>query len=192
MARTPVKLDSSNSKVRLSKDDIKERQKQVGCYMAQGKSYREIALLLGVGHNTVKRDVDAIREENRKGIAGFNKEEILRESIATYKMVVECAWKEYYNAPATALKERQKFLQQAVDAQTAHDELLQNIGFIEQAPQETVVKVSQEVLHGMTPEAQDIIVLALLQAQMKPLAEPRPDKLLEDGSTIEAEFTEKP
>jgi len=181
------KLKRSNIP-RASKEEIEERRKQVARLRMRGLGYRAIGKLLSVGHMTIKRDLEAIRENNKEKVTTLDRSEHVGESLSVFEEVELRAWQDYHTAQAGS-QQRQKFLAEVQEARKNQTRLLTDLGVVSRAPLESVIKVSAEVIQGWSSSAQDLVALAILKSQLKPLAEPREDKMLEEDNIIDVQET---
>ena len=166
--------------VRSSEEEIKERRRRVVRLRMRGLGYRSIAKKLGVGHMTVKRDLEAIREENRLRAQQLDREEHVGESLSVFEEVELRAWQDYRYAPRGSA-ERQKFLAEIRAARQNQTKLLIDLGVVAKAPTESKITITNEVLSGWGPEAQDLVALAIIKSGMKKLAEP-----IQEAQIVEA------
>ena len=150
---------------KVSRDEIDDRRRKVLRLRMRGLGYRTIAKLVGVGHMTVKRDLEAIKEENREKVGKLTKVDHVSEALTAYQEVELRAWQDYHEAKAGS-KERQAFLREVRDSRRDQTKLLTDLGLIEKTPHETHVKVSAEVIRHWSVEAQDLVAMAMLQSQM--------------------------
>ena len=168
--------------VRSSEDEIKERRRRVVRLRMRGLGYRSIAQKLGVGHMTVKRDLEAIREDNRVKARLLDREEHVGESLSVFEEVELRAWQDYRYAPRGS-GERQKFLAEIRAARQNQTKLLMDLGVVAKAPTESKITISNEVIANWSPEAQDLVALAIIKSGMKKLAEPIQEAQIVEAST---------
>jgi transcriptional regulator len=160
-----------------SQEEIYERRQMVMRLRLKGKTHREIAKELGVGTMTVRRDMQAIKEHVAAKVEDFEKDQALGESLHTYDLIHKEAWVEY-NKCAHGSTQRVQFLNLIRAAENDRVKMLMDVGLISKNP----VKVehthkSDEVLAGLTKDAQQLIAMALLKAQLRPPGEPVLDTL---------------
>lgn len=186
MPKTPVPkkkyaqglvLSRRNSPVKAkrrkaSSEEMYERRQMVMRLRLKGKTYREIAKELGIGTMTVRRDMQKIKEHVAHKVADFEKDQALGESLHTYELIHQEAWDQYYRSP-NASTQRVQFLNLIRAAENDRVKMLMDVGLISKNP----VKVehthkSDEVLAGLTKDAQQLIAMALLKAQLRPPGEP--------------------
>jgi transposase len=156
---------------RSSEEEMRERRRRVMRLRMRGLGYRSIAKKLGVGHMTVKRDLEAIREDNRLRASQLDREEHVGESLSVFEEVELRAWQDYSYAPKGSA-ERQKFLAEIRAARQNQTKLLMDLGVVAKAPTENKITITNEVIANWSPEAQDLVALAIIKSQMKKLAEP--------------------
>jgi hypothetical protein len=133
----------------------------------RGLGYRSIGKLLGVGFMTIKRDLETVRDENRRKVGQITKVDHVSEALSVFQEVEMRAWQDYHEAdPGT--KQRQSFLSEIREARKDQTKLLTELGLIEKAAQTTHVTVSTEVIRSWSDDAKDLVALAILQSQMEP------------------------
>jgi len=177
-ALEPARAPHTRMLSRASVDEILDRRRTVRRMRMRGMSYRDIARKLGVGAMTIKRDLDYIREEHRTRLSALDREEYVGEALSVYEELELRAWQDY-EALLPGDKDREKFARVIKDARADQNKLLMDLGVLVRAPTESVIRVSNEAIMGWSPEAQDLVALALLKSKMKPLAEPEPERLIE-------------
>jgi len=207
MARTPVAKPSGSSTLpvvagtattkSISKSRIKpakasqaemdDRRKHVIRLRMRGLGYRSIAKILGIGHMTVKRDLEAIREANQKRVTQFEHEQTIGESLSVFEEVELKAW-EQFDAMPLGSQHGAKYLEQIQDARNNQIKLLTDVGLIRKEPAKLEVKVNHDAISHWTPEAQDLVAMAIIKAKLTPAKEPRPDRIIE--AHVEPEPTE--
>lgn len=157
-----------------SLDEITDRRQQVIRLRLRGMGYRAIAKELGVGHMTVKRDLEAIAEETRTKMGKLEKDYVLAQSLSVYEEIETQAWDQFSRC-APGSTQRANFLQVVRSARNDQTKLLMDIGLIAKSPQEVRHTVTSKVIEGWTPAAQDLVALAIIKAGLSPAAEPIPD-----------------
>jgi len=161
-------------------DEIAERRREVMRLRTQGLGYRAIAAKLGVGHMTVKRDIEYIRAKVRERMTKFERNLAISESVSAYEQVEMEAWKQYGLAnPGTTQAAR--FLDVVRAARNDQVKLLTDLGFLKKAPTEHKHEVSTQVIRNWTPAAQDLVAMAIVKAGLTPAAEPT--KIIEAEAT---------
>lgn len=188
--RTPVKHKAAKLAIprppKASKEEIADRRKHVLRLRMRGLGYRSIAKMLNVGHMTVKRDLDAIRDENKRRVADIEKTQVVGDSLSLFEEVELRAWQDYHEAsPGTP--QRQKFLDVIQSARNNQLKLLTDLGLVSKAPQQTKVLVSTEVIQHWTSDAQDLVAAAILKSKLSPPKPPRKDRLLDESKVIDVE-----
>lgn len=174
----PVRPHHTRILSRASIDEILDRRRTVRRMRMRGLSYREIAKKLGVGPMTIKRDLDAIRAEHKARLSALDREEYVGEALSVYEEMELRAWQDYESL-SEGDKDREKFMRIIKEARADQNKLLMDLGVLVRAPTESVIRVSNEAIMGWSPEAQDLVALALLKSKMRPLAEPEPERLIE-------------
>lgn len=157
-----------------SLDEITDRRQQVIRLRLRGMGYRAIAKELGVGHMTVKRDLEAISEETRTKMGKLEKDYVLAQSLSVYEEIETQAW-DQFSKSAPGSTQRANFLQVVRAARNDQAKLLMDIGLISKTPQEVRHVVTSKVIEGWTPAAQDLVALAIIKAGLTPAMEPIPD-----------------
>jgi hypothetical protein len=169
---------------KASQEEIAERRRMVLRMRMRGVGYREIAKKLGVGHMTIKRDLEIIQAKTRERIGKFEREYALSESLSVYEEVETAAWNDYHSStPGSST--RASFLAQIRAARGDQVKLLMDVGLIDRAAQEVKHKhehSNAQVIANWSPAAQDLVALAIVKAGLKPLPDPTPD----DENVIEA------
>lgn len=202
MARTPVKVvatrmacspatvnipkKTQNNRPKASREEIEDRRKQVGRLRMRGLGYRSIAKLLGVGYLTIKRDLEAIREDNKKRVSAFEQEQHLGESLSVFEEVELRAWQDYHEAQGGSIQ-RKHFLDTIQDARNNQIKLLTDVGLVSKEPTKVDVRVKSELIQHWSPEAQALVAMAILKSKLPPAAEPVPDNRMIDAHTVEDE-----
>ena len=79
----PVLARKRARPTKASKEEITERRQHVVRLRMRGLGYRSIAKILGVGHMTVKRDLEAIREYNKQR-ANVEKEQVVGDGLSLF------------------------------------------------------------------------------------------------------------
>lgn len=157
-----------------SADEISERRQGVMRLRLRGMGYRAIAKELGVGHMTVKRDLEVIAEETRTRMSKLEREFVLAQSLSVYEEIETQAWDQFQKS-APGSTQRANFLQVVRSARNDQTKLLMDIGLIQKTPQEVKHTVTSKVIESWTPAAQDLVALAIIKANLTPAAEPIPD-----------------
>lgn len=207
MARTPVAKSSGSSTLpvaasaatksiskprtkkpaKASQAEMDDRRKQVVRLRMRGLGYRSIAKILGIGHMTVKRDLEAIRDANQKRVTQFEHEQTIGECLSVFEEVELKSW-EQFDAMPLGSQHGAKYLEQIQDARNNQIKLLTDIGLIRREPAKVDLRVRTEAIAHWTPEAQDLVAMAIIKAKLSPPKEPRPDRIIE--AHVEPEPTE--
>lgn len=156
---------------KASQDEIQDRRKQVLRMRLQGHGYRSIAEKLEIGHMTVKRDLEVIRQENRQKVTQFERDGLLAETISVYENVEAEAWLQYRSGGTNAAQ-KARFLDVVRAARGDQVKLMTELGFLQKAPAQVQHMVKADVISHWTPEAQDLVALALVRGMTTPAAEP--------------------
>lgn len=163
---------------KASQYEIDERRKQVIRLRMRGLGYRAIAKVLGVGHMTVKRDLEAVREENAKRVTRFEQEQTIGECLSVFEEIELKAW-EQFDAMPLGNAHGAKYLAEIREARDRQIKLLTDVGLIRKEPNKVDVTVNTDALQHWTPEAQDIVAMAIIKTKLQAPAEPRPDRVIE-------------
>lgn len=162
-----------------SQEEMYERRQMVLRLRLKGKTFREIAKELGVGTMTVRRDLQTIKEQTSSRVTQLERDQALGESLQTYELIHQEAWTQYYKSPE-ASESRVRFLNLIRAAENDRVKVLMDVGLIGRE----AVKVehkhkADEVLAGLTKDAQQLIAMALLKAQLRPPGEPVLESMLD-------------
>jgi hypothetical protein len=155
-------------------DEITERRMSVMRLRIRGMGYRAIAKELKVGPMTIKRDLEAIREDTRTRMSKLEKEFVLAQSLSVYEEIETQAWDQFGKCGGGS-KEGAQYLNVVRSARNDQTKLLMDIGLIQKTPQEVKHTVTSKVIESWTPAAQDLVALAIIKANLSPAAEPIPD-----------------
>jgi len=189
MPRTPYKSSVTTSPAtalakksktgpKASREEIEDRHKHVGRLRMRGLNYRSIAKLLGVSTMTIKRDLDAIREDNKKRVTTFESERHIGESLSVFEECELRAWQDYHEALAGTIQ-RKHFLDTIQNARNNQIKLLTDVGLISREPAKVDVRVKTDLIQHWSPEAQALVAMAILKSKLPPAAEPEPDRCIE-------------
>jgi hypothetical protein len=157
-----------------SADEITDRRQAVIRLRLRGMGYRAIAKELGVGHMTVKRDLEVIAEETRGRMGKMERDYVLAQSLSVYEEIETQAWDQFSRC-APGSTQRANFLHVVRSARNDQTKLLMDIGLIQKTPQEVKHLVTSKVIESWTPAAQDLIALAIIKAGLTPTSDPVPD-----------------
>ena len=114
-----------------SKYAIEERRRQVASWLAQSRTEKEIAQLLGVDQGTVSRDIKVLKQMSQRFVFDLAKSDLAyyyRDCIAGIEAVKRRAWDiaitsdHYHHGPKITLAA----LRLAKDCDIARFELFQN------------------------------------------------------------------
>jgi len=173
--RRPAKL---RPPAKASKEEIEDRRKQVARLRLRGLGYRSIAKILNVGHMTIKRDLEAIREENKRRVSGFEHAQMIGESLSVFEEVELRAWQDYHDADKGSVQRRQ-FLDVIQNARNNQIKLLTDIGLVSKEPHKVDVTVRTDAIEHWSPEAQALVAMAILKAKLSPPADPVPELVID-------------
>lgn len=169
-----------------SNEEINERRRIAMRMRMRGLGYRQIAKELGVGHMTIKRDLDTLREETASRLDKFEKNYALSESLSVFEEVETQAWRQYNNC-LDGSKNQVGFLNTVRAARNDQIKLLTDVGFISKAPSEIKHTVRSEVIEHWTPEAQDLVAMAIIKASLK-----QPEAPIRDAIDVESSYATLP
>lgn len=156
-----------NRKHKSSAVELAERRQEVIRLRLKGLTLREIGKEMNLGYMTVKRDLDAIRQEVGEKVTNFDKDFALGKSISVYEQIEDEAWKQYYGC-APGSTGRAQFLNIARTARNDQVKLLTDVGLINRAAQVHEHKIeSNRLLSGWTEDAKRIVALAIIRSQME-------------------------
>jgi hypothetical protein len=176
MAQTLVLARAKSSKKtkrrKSSKEEMYERRQMVMRLRLKGMTYKAIGKELGIGTMTVKRDLYALREDVSARVSKFDRDFALGECLQTYERIHQEAWNEYESC-SHGSSGRATFLNLIRAAENDRVKVLMDVGLIGRE----AVKVehnhkADQALKGITKDAQQLIAMALLKAQLQPPKEP--------------------
>lgn len=189
---TNRRLKRRKTVVRASAEEVEERRSKVFQLRLRGHSYDYIASVMNLSAMTVKRDFDAITEENKDIVATFDKSNFVGETIATIDDVIARAWEDY-NATLPGTTQRLKALDMVRLANLDRVRIMNECGVIQKQAEKHEHNVSVEVIQGWDPEVRQRAVEAILQGVLKtPLLEPVKDENVIDAVIIEEEPVKLP
>jgi hypothetical protein len=153
--------------------EIEERREKVLQLRLRGLGYKAIADVLQVSHLTIRRDLEIIRGETKEQVKGFCKEYAIGRCMQTYQAVLEKAWENYdTSAPGSAA--RVHYLQLIKATQSDEAKLLMDVGLIGRAAVQVEHRMDPSAaLSGWTRDAQQLVALAIIKAQLPPPGEPQ-------------------
>lgn len=162
-----------------SKEEMYERRQLVMRMRLRGMTYKTIAKKLGVGTMTVRRDLAALRKDTAERVSKFDRDYALGECLDTYEAIHEEAWDQYHRC-CDGSPARAQFLNIIRVAENDRVKVLMDVGMIGRE----AVKVehnhkADEALRGITKDAQQLVAMALLKAQLQPPKEPIKEALTE-------------
>ena len=191
---TPGKLkirDKNKKPRKLSQSELEIRRKQVLSLRMRGLGIRAIAKELGTGYMTVKRDLEALRSEMQERLTKLDRDCIIANSVSVFEEVESQAWDQYHK-PSCDNKTKVQYLNMVRAARNDQVKLLTDIGMIAKAPQEVKHTVKSDVISHWTPQAQDIVAMAIVKAGLTPGLAPVPeDRQIEGKSVIDVEPDKK-
>lgn len=142
-ARADAKLKSEKKQAlakprKASEYEVMQRRKDVLRLRMRGHSYKEISDKLKISVNTVKNDLNAVRDDAEKQVKGFRQEHFVGETMTVFDDIMARAWEEYF---ACALGSKQRIAALDLVRVTQNDKFkaLADVGMI--------TKASQEVTH---------------------------------------------
>lgn len=153
---------------KASEFEITQRRKQVQRLRLSGKTYDEIAQETGVTVFTVKRDLDAIQEENLSRVDKFKQQQEVGDGLRVFDQVLEHAWEEFAGA-LKGTKQRLDALHLIRTTQNDKLKAMVEVGLVAKAEQQVThkhvhqlpwndemkSKVIHEMLHhGLQPQFQ--------------------------------------
>jgi predicted ArsR family transcriptional regulator len=149
-----------------------ERRQMVMRKRLKGLTFRQIAKELGVGVMTVRRDLQSIKEHNAAKVSQFERDQQLGDSLQTYDLIHQEAWDQYHRC-ANGSEGRARFLNLIRAAESERVKVLMEVGLIGKAAVQVEHRhKADEALEGLTKDAQQLIAMALLKAQLRPPGEP--------------------
>jgi hypothetical protein len=147
--------------------ELAERRQEVIRLRLKGLTLREIGKEMSLGYMTVKRDLDAIKQDVGEKVSKFDRDFALGKSISVYEQIEDEAWKQYYGC-APGSTGRAQFLNVARTARNDQVKLLCDVGLINKAPMQHEHKIeSNRLLSGWTEDAKRIVSLAIIRSQME-------------------------
>lgn len=155
-----------------SKEEMYERRQMVMRLRLKGMPYKAIGKELGIGIMTVKRDLQSLKQDVSARVTKFDRDYALGECLQTYERIHQEAWQEYEGC-SHGSSGRAQFLNLIRAAENDRVKVLMDVGMIGRE----AVKVehnhkADEALAGITKDAQQLIAMALLKAQLSPAKEP--------------------
>jgi hypothetical protein len=178
-----------NRKPKSTSMELVERREAVTKLRLKGLTLREIGKELGLGYMIVKRDLDCIKQEVGEKITKFDRDFALGKSISVYEQIEDEAWKQYFGC-APGSTNRAQFLNVARAARNDQVKLLSDVGMIVRAPTHHAhtVESTSKLLEGWTPDAKNIVSLAIIRAQMDGTS----TKELTEGSNGKSKIVDVP
>ena len=164
---------------RSTEIELSERRQEVIRLRLRGMTLREIAKSLGCGAMTIKRDLDAVKQEVHQKVSQFDRDYALGTSLSVYEQIEKEAWEQYYGC-SQGSPGRAQFLNLVRTARNDQVKLLADVGLISRAPTQVQHQFeANQVLKGWTDDAKRIVALAIIRSQMdggdvpKALSEPQ-------------------
>jgi len=181
------KLSKKGKLRKSSREEMEERRQMVMRLRLKGMPYKSIARKLGIGTMTVKRDLERLREDVAEKVTQFERDYALGECLQTYERIHQEAWDQYERCEH-ASDGRAKFLNLIRAAENDRVKVLMDVGLIGRE----AVKVTHEhehraadnALKGITKDAQQLIAMALLKAQLQPAKEPIRESIGGNGQKL--------
>jgi hypothetical protein len=168
-------------------DDIEDRRSQVVKLRLRGHTFDEISTKLGVSTVTVRRDYAKYKEESKQTVVDFDKEDFIAMQISGLEDVIQLAQKEFDSIPRGA-PQRLKCLDVIRNTRNDIAKLMSDAGLIEKIEKHQHI-ITQEVIHGWSPELKEAAAHAYLQASLRTqLPPPEPPEL----DIIDVEVVETP
>jgi hypothetical protein len=140
----------------------------------RGLGLRKIAAELDVGHMTVKRDLAAIAEENKTRMDQLERDTLLAECVSVFEQIEAQAWDQYHRC-ANGTQMKAQFLNVIRSARNDQVKLLTDIGMIAKAPQKVEHTITRDVISHWSPEAQDLVAMAIIKSGLTPAEAPQED-----------------
>lgn len=177
------KTDSKTRALSLATYEVNERRIQVQRYRLRGMTYAQIAELLDVSVMTIRRDLEAIREENKEKVDSLQKNEFIGESLSVFDNLQDRAWAEY-TAEGTTPQIRLKALDLIRVIQGDKTKVLTDCGLIhkEENNKDKKVEVEHKIALPWDEQTKSDVAKALLETAL--------NTDLEEPEYIEAELEE--
>jgi len=126
---------------------VLKRREQVKRYFIRGLSYREMAELLGVSHETIRKDVDAIFDEIYQALSSQEGQNLIAETALQFKEIERQAWRIYHSTDREHIK--LQALQRAESARERLIKILQSLEVLRQAPQRVELSVQDRIVEEL-------------------------------------------
>jgi hypothetical protein len=158
-------------------EKLEKRQKMMRLRM-QGWTVREIAKELQMNAVVVYKEFQEIRAQNEERLAGFDRTHAISMCISVFENIEKECW-ENYRSLAPGSQGRNQFLNTIRAARNDQIKLLEDMGLLSKVALQINHNVNtQAVLKDMTEKTQQVLAMAFLRAQLKPLPEPEVDRNL--------------
>lgn len=146
--------------------ELAERRQLVIRMRLKGMTLREIAKELCCGYMTIKRDLDAVRQEVSEKVSQFDRDYALGKSMSVYEQIELEAWQQYYGCSPGSTG-RAQFLNLVRTTRNDQVKLLTEVGLISKAPTQVQHNFeANQVLKDWTEDAKRIVSLAIIRSQM--------------------------
>jgi DNA-directed RNA polymerase specialized sigma24 family protein len=193
--RDPARAQRADAKLKAEKKqalakpkksseyEVMQRRKDVLRLRMRGHAYKEIADKLKISVNTVKNDLNTVREDAEKQVKGFRQEHFVGETMTVFDDIMARAWEEFF---ACSLGSKQRIAALDLVRVTQNDKFkaLADVGMI--------TKASQEVTHRHVHEMpwdehlQQQVIQGMLSRALTPQLEaPEPDPTHGPGKNIQ-------
>lgn len=188
---TPAKTGAPHKKKnKVSMLDVRrmerlERRRLLTSYRMKGFTLDEIATQMNLTSLQVARELEAMRDENATRIKDFDRTNAVISCVSVFEQIeVEC-WKNY--RAAVMLRDKNAILNTLRAARNDQIKLLEDLGFLSKAPTQVNHNIeAKAALQDMTDKTQQLLAMAFMRAQLKPLPEPEIDTNL---PILETTFT---
>jgi len=126
---------------------VLRRRDKVKRYFIRGLSYREMAEMLGVSHQTIANDVDAIIDEIYQALSSQEGQNLIAETALQFKEIERQAWLIYHTSDKDHIK--LQALQRAESAREKLIKILQSLEVLRQAPQRVELSVQDRIVEEL-------------------------------------------
>jgi len=126
---------------------VLQRREQVKKYFIRGLSYREMANLLGVSHETIRKDVNAVIDEILQALTTTEGQNLIAETALQLKEIEREAWRIYHSTDREHIK--LQALQRAESAREKLIKILQSLEVLRQAPQRVELSVQDRIVEEL-------------------------------------------
>lgn len=147
------------------RDRFADRRRTILGYKLRGWTLRQIAKEMGLSAATVLKDLREIQRLAREKVKITQQQELLGDCVSCFERVEQEAWEQYNLSLDQDLKV--KFLGTVQQARNNQLKLLTELGIVgankpKPAPTHQTVNIN-----NLTPQAQDILAMALITAGMQ-------------------------